>query len=88
VRHDLRAIKNWHANLLLQKQERDPYFLGDHFWEQVIQFIGRARMLGRCLRYHTNRWAVQSLLDYWANALYRARGQDINALLEKPEGDE
>ena len=42
------------------------------FWARVAAFVARAEASGALIDLSRDRRAVQSILDYWANALYRA----------------
>ncbi|MFO7631903.1 MAG: ATP-binding protein, partial [Caldilinea sp.] len=42
------------------------------FWVRVTAFVARAQASGALLDITRDRRAAQSILDYWANALYRA----------------
>ena len=46
------------------------------FWADVAAFVGRGVATGAILDASRDRRAAQSILDYWANALYRA-GQPL-----------
>ena len=69
----LAELQEAHEALL---QERD--LLGDaasgrsDFWARVAAFVARAQASGAVIDLSRDRRAAQSILDYWANALYRA----------------
>ena len=42
------------------------------FWARVAAFVAHAEASGALIDLSRDRRAVQSILDYWANALYRA----------------
>src|SRR5262245_19364693 len=68
----LSALRAAHNNLLKRRAEEEgrPEFLAD-----VAAFVKRAQATGVSLYSDDDRWAGQSLLDYWSNALYRAGRQ-------------
>ena len=65
----LAALRTTHSELL--KRERES---GDAptFLDEVAEFVRRGQATGALLDADTDRWAVQSLLDYWTTVLYRA----------------
>ena len=60
---------------LLERQaefERQPGPDASGFWSEVQAFVGQARATGAVLDTSRDRRAAQSILNYWANSLYRA----------------
>ena len=56
--------------------------MSEDFQIQVTAFIGRAQATGAILdAFYRDRRATQSILDYWANTIYRASNQSLPARL-------
>ncbi|HMN26678.1 MAG TPA: hypothetical protein PKE45_00885, partial [Caldilineaceae bacterium] len=74
-------LQSEHDDLLDQQVQRGE--TGDQvsaaFQSEVAQFIVRAQATGALLDTSHDRRAAQSILDYWANVLYRARYQPPEA---------
>ena len=60
--------------LLLQERDQwgDAAAAPPDFWTRVSAFVAHAQASGALLDLSRERRAAQSILDYWANALYRA----------------
>ena len=80
-------------------QDRDSFADAESappdFWAQVSDFVARAQASGALFDLTRDRRAAQSILDYWANALYRggqpapaARLADFDPLLAPELPDE
>ena len=65
----LSALKN--ANNELLKMRRESSYSSE-FLNKIKEFVKLAQATGAVLNVDTERWAGQSLLDYWSNYLYRA----------------
>ncbi|HRI14951.1 MAG TPA: hypothetical protein PLX89_18300 [Verrucomicrobiota bacterium] len=68
---------------LLGKRDALPSSAADQaaFWEEVHRFVSRAQNTGAWLDVSRDRRIAQSVLDYWASALYRADQSVPNARL-------
>jgi WD40 repeat protein len=64
----LPALREEHAILLKAVRQGDP---SPAVLRQVEEFIRRGQILGTVLDAYEDRWAAQSLLDYWATTLDR-----------------
>jgi WD40 repeat protein/tetratricopeptide (TPR) repeat protein len=72
------ALRDRHIELLQRAREEGEV---PAFWDEVEQFLRRGQATGVLLDSPTDRRASQSLLDYWANRLYRARREPSGATL-------
>src|SRR5215212_4129074 len=74
----LAALKAAHAELLDRRRlyGDTPEVLGE-----IDTFIRRGCATGVVLDADAQRWAAQSVLDYWANVLYRLGDQSPDAML-------
>ncbi len=74
----LAALRATHSELLKRERESSgvPIFL-----DEVAEFIRRGQATGALLDADADRWAVQSLLDYWTTVLYRAGREPPDAAL-------
>jgi hypothetical protein len=72
------SLRATHSELLRCYREggKAPDFLAE-----VEHFISRGRMVGALIDADEDRWATQSLLDYWATILYRAGHKPPDATL-------
>jgi hypothetical protein len=76
----LAALRAAHGDML---RLHDDSGETDGFLDQVDTFIRQGRATGTLLDAHGDRWAAQSLLDYWATILYRAgREPPVGSLAE------
>lgn len=73
------ALQDEHTRLLEKYAAKSPATV-DAVVEEVRTFVRRASATGVLLDQHRDRWAVQSLLDYWATVLYR-HGTEVEATL-------
>ena len=72
------ALRDGHAELLQRaRDDGEP----PEFWDDVERLVRRGQATGVLLDSPTDRRASQSLLDYWANRLYRAGRQPPGATL-------
>jgi tetratricopeptide (TPR) repeat protein/energy-coupling factor transporter ATP-binding protein EcfA2 len=68
----LGALRTAHNDLLGRRDNGQP---SGEFLADVATFIDRAQPTGALLDDDDERWASQSILDYWTNLLYRAGGR-------------
>jgi WD40 repeat protein len=74
----LPALRARHAELLARYRASNG---NEAFWDEVEEFLGRARATGARLESTADRGAAQAILNVWSNNLYRARGVDADAEL-------
>ncbi len=79
--HELRAE---HARLLAERPRQGEEGSAPGFLQQVAEFIRRGAATGAYIDDEEDRRGAQSLLDFWANVLYRA-GSQQNVRLEIPD---
>src|SRR5690242_621572 len=74
------SLRLAHADLLKRERANGaaPAFL-----DEVTNFIRRGRATGALLDIDGERWAAQSLLDYWATVLYRAGREPPSSTLDE-----
>jgi hypothetical protein len=72
------AMRAAHVELL---ERRRIGALTDDILDAAATFLRRGQATGALLDTDEDRWASQSLLDYWANALYRAGRETPDATL-------
>src|SRR5947207_4759778 len=65
----LAALRAAHGEMLRRHEETGET---DGLLDQIENLIRQGRATGTLLDAHSDRWAAQSLLDYWATILYRA----------------
>jgi WD40 repeat protein/energy-coupling factor transporter ATP-binding protein EcfA2 len=65
----LSALKTANNELLKMRRENG---YSSEFLAKIKEFVTLTRETGAVLNVDTERWAAQSLLDYWCNYLYRA----------------
>jgi len=63
------AFKNAHSKLLQNYHEQGNT---PKFFAEIQEFVQSGRKLGELLDASDDRWAAQTLLDYWATVLFRA----------------
>ncbi|MCP4361881.1 MAG: hypothetical protein GY796_28040, partial [Chloroflexi bacterium] len=80
----LTVLRTEHRNLLQQKRQDDS---SEAYLSAVKTFLQRGMATGCYLEMEDERWDAQSLLDYWANELYHAEQEDLNATLEEFDPD-
>src|SRR5215212_3847562 len=70
----LAALRTMHVELLQRRRlSADPAAsLAAEFPDEAALFIRRACVTGALLDVDDDRWACQSLMEFWANMLYRA----------------
>src|SRR5512132_3840942 len=57
------------SDALLSLYAEDRF--GRRIVEDAARFVARAQATGTVLALDSDRWAVQVLVDYWANVLFR-----------------
>lgn len=67
----LPALREAHTRLLEARRENED---APQFLQHVVEFIARGAATGAYIDDEEERRGVQSLLDFWANVLYRANG--------------
>lgn len=72
------SLRAAHRELLQRRRLSDET---PEFWVAVDAFIRRGQATGALLDSDEDRWSSQSLLDYWANALYHAGLEPPDATL-------
>lgn len=74
----LSSLRRAHGDLLkLQAAHRDTPELID----AIEDFLRRGQETGALLDSPQDRWSAQSVLDYWASALYRLGHRDVDPVL-------
>ena len=87
----LASLRDAHHELL---QRRRLSGETSEFWLEVDAFIRQGQVTGALLDSDEDRWACQSILDYWANMQYHAGLEPPDATLadfdpaEAPELDD
>lgn len=71
----LPELRAEHARLLTERSRQGEEGSATEFLQQVAEFIRRGAATGAYIDDEEDRRGVQSLLDFWANVLYRAGGQ-------------
>lgn len=71
----LPELRAEHARLLVERSRQSEEGGSIEFLRQVAEFIRRGAATGAYIDDEEDRRGVQSLLDFWANVLYRASGQ-------------
>ncbi|BCX05899.1 MAG: hypothetical protein KatS3mg053_3837 [Candidatus Roseilinea sp.] len=71
----LPELRAEHARLLAERPRPGEESDASEFLQQVAEFIRRGAATGAYIDDEEDRRGVQSLLDFWANVLYRANGQ-------------
>lgn len=74
----LRALCLAHSRL---KRRRYESGLTTRLLRDIVRFVERGALTGLILERDDDRWYAQSLLDYWANVLYRAHWPEPDATL-------
>ncbi|MBK8985383.1 MAG: SUMF1/EgtB/PvdO family nonheme iron enzyme [Chloroflexi bacterium] len=64
----LMSVRDTHSGLLQRRRQGED----EAFYTAVTQFMQRAQTSGIYLDNDSDRWAVQTLIDYWENQLYHA----------------
>jgi WD40 repeat protein len=79
----LAALRAMHVELLQRRRlSADPAAsLAAEFPDEAALFIRRARETGTLLDVDDDRWACQSLMEFWANMLYRAGSEPPDTTL-------
>jgi hypothetical protein len=74
----LTALRNAHSEMLTLHREKgnEPEIIA-----KIEQLINKGRATGALLDSEDDRWAAQSLLDYWNSLLYRAGHEPPDAIL-------
>jgi hypothetical protein len=74
----LSALRSAHSDLLKRQAKN-----GDtqDFWIAVEDFLQRGQETGAFLDSPEDRWSAQSALDYWASALFRVDGREVDPIL-------
>jgi hypothetical protein len=74
----LTAMRNAHSEMLKLHREKgtEPEIIA-----KIEQLINKGRATGAFLDSEDDRWAAQSLLDYWNSLLYRAGYETTDAIL-------
>ena len=74
----LAALRVAHSELMDHRRDngQSAAFLAD-----IASFLCQGRMAGALLDGDADRWAAQSLLDYWSNILLRSGGEAVDASL-------
>lgn len=75
----LLALQTAHADL--NKRCRDGATVRDDVWQEVKVFIAKGKATGALLADDNERYAAQSLLDYWATMLYRYKQESPDTTL-------
>lgn len=75
----LLALQTAHADL--NKRCRDGATVTDDVWQEVKIFIAKGKATGAQLADDNERYAAQSLLDYWATMLYRYKQESFDTTL-------
>ncbi|MCP4423184.1 MAG: WD40 repeat domain-containing protein [Chloroflexi bacterium] len=77
---NLSALRAAHRQLLEHRRqdEKSPPFL-----DEIERFIQKGQATGALLDADEDRWDAQNLLDYWANELYHARRDPLDANLDE-----
>jgi WD40 repeat protein len=75
----LLALQTAHAEL--SKLCRDGAVVSDEVWQEVKTFIVKGKATGTRLDDDNERYAAQSLLDYWATMLYRYKQDSLDTTL-------
>ena len=65
----LASFRDTHSSLM---QNHHAHGNTPAFFREVVEFIQAGQELGELLDTSDERWAAQSLLDYWATVLFRA----------------
>ena len=71
----LLELRAEHARLLADRPRQSDESNAPEFLRQVVEFIRRGAATGAYIDDEEDRRGVQSLLDFWANILYRANSQ-------------
>ncbi|MCS6849300.1 MAG: hypothetical protein RMN52_16480, partial [Anaerolineae bacterium] len=79
----LPELRAEHARLLAERPRQGEENAAE-FLRQVAEFVRRGAATGAYIDDEEDRRGVQSLLDFWANVLYRASGQP-GAQVEVPD---
>ncbi|MEM9807644.1 MAG: hypothetical protein AAF959_20460 [Cyanobacteria bacterium P01_D01_bin.56] len=74
----LSALRVEHSNLLQRYRKHDNR---SAIFTEIEQFILKGTAIGEILDSEDERWAAQSLLDYWASILYRANREVDTTLI-------
>src|SRR5262245_59874866 len=74
----LTSLRARHNELLKRERESSD---APSFLDEIAEFIRRGQATGALLDADADRWAVQSLLDYWTTVLYRAGREPPDAAL-------
>jgi WD40 repeat protein/HEAT repeat protein len=77
----LTQMRNAHGELLQAHREKKD---APEFTAEVERFLRRGQASGALLTDENDRFAAQSLLDYWAMLLYRVYGKSAEVTLEEP----
>jgi hypothetical protein len=75
----LLALQTAHADL--NKRCRDGATVSEGVWQEVKVFITKGKATGAILADDNERYAAQSLLDYWATMLYRYKQESFDTTL-------
>jgi WD40 repeat protein len=75
----LLALQAAHADL--NKRCRDGAIVSDEVWQEVKIFIAKGKATGALIADDNERYAAQSLLDYWATMLYRYKQESFDTTL-------
>jgi WD40 repeat protein len=75
----LLVLQTAHADL--NKRFRDGATATDDVWQDIETFIAKGRVTGALLTDDNERYAAQSLLDYWATTIYRYKQQSLDTTL-------
>ena len=75
----LLALQTAHADL--NKRCRDGATVSEGVWQEVKIFIAKGKATGALLEDDNERYAAQSLLDYWATMLYRYKQDSFDTTL-------
>ncbi len=76
----LSALRSAHNELLEAHREQGD---SESFWQEIESFLLRGRATGALLDSEDERWAAQSLLDYWAATGYSIGREMPDAVLEE-----
>jgi tetratricopeptide (TPR) repeat protein/energy-coupling factor transporter ATP-binding protein EcfA2 len=75
------SLRETHSKLLKLHHERETASLLD----EIEAFVSRASATGALLDRDDDRWATQSLLDYWVTILYHAKRTPPDATLAESD---
>ena len=73
------ALRAEHENLLRKRQESEET---QELFFEVRSFVKKGNESGVLIYDINERWAAQSILDYWANLIYKYSQEDLDANLK------